>query len=364
MYSKKRKIFIQWDSTNDCNLRCSHCYHNREGEEHATHNQSNNLMTLEDAISMIDDLDDTAKRWDMLSRFQISGGEPLMRQDLYSILEHTQKLGMETRLLTNGTLITYEKAREMYKLGIRRLQISIDGNKQRHNLIRGRDFAYDLAVRGVNNCKQNGIDVTISMTALQSNKDDFEEVIKSSIQSGAKYVGTQSYVPNPELGVKDPEFLNFNDIYNLNKKTRELEKKYGKEITILQTEVLWHLMQWDTKRKKEARDNDMFLSGCGAGWSGLSVLSNGIVYPCRRLPIPIGHIKEGFSTLMTDNSVLQDLRDFNKMRATMEECEHIPYCRGCRAIAYATTGDYLAKDPMCYKQLVKQEDIQPRVIRR
>jgi len=361
---KKRKIFIQWDSTNNCNLKCSHCYHNREGEEHATHNQGKDLMSLEEVVSMIDDLNNTSKRWKMLPRFQISGGEPLMREDLPAILEYTKKLGIETRILTNGTLITHKKANELYRLGVRRLQISIDGSRKRHNLIRGRDFAYDLAIRGVKNCAQNKIDVTISMTALQSNKDDFDDVIKNAIRAGAKYVGTQSYVPSLELGINDPEFLDCRALYELNKKTRELEKKYGNEIKILQTEVLWHLMQWDTKRKKEARNKDMFLSGCGAGWSGLSVLSDGTVYPCRRLPIPIGNIKEGFSSLMVNNPILQDLRDFDKMRKNADGCIHIPYCRGCRAIAYATTGDYLAKDPMCYEKLVKPEDIQPRVIRR
>ncbi len=359
-----RKIFIQWDSTNDCNLRCSHCYHNREGEEHSSHKQGLNAMSLEDVILMINDLNETAKRWSMKPRFQISGGEPLMRKDLYSILEYTKNLKMEVRILTNGTLITEEKARDFYELGIRRLQISLDGNKKRHNLIRGQPFAYDLAIQGIKNCAINNIEVTVSMTALKSNIQDFEDVIINSIKAGAKYVGTKSYVPNPLLGVNDPEFLDCEDLYLLYKKTRDLEQKYSKKINVLQTEVLWHLMQWDTKIKKEAREKDLFLSGCGAGFSGLSVLSDGTVYPCRRLPLSIGNIKEGFANLMLNNPILKDLRDFEKMRAKMDNCQHIPYCRGCRAIAYATTGDYMAKDPMCYKELVTPKDIQPRVIRR
>lgn len=359
-----RKIFIQWDSTNDCNLGCSHCYHNREGEEHKNHVQGENIMNFEEVISMIDDLDETGRRWGMLPRFQISGGEPMKRKDLYDILDHTNELGMETRILTNGTLITDTKANELYKRGIRRLQISIDGDKEKHNLIRGRPFAYDFAMAGIRNCSNNGIAVTVSMTAMQSNKQDLEKVIVASVQAGAKYVGTQSYVPYSDLGINDPEFLNSQELYRLNQETRRLDKKYGDKIHILQTEVLWHLMQWDTHLKQEAREKDLFLSGCGAGWSGVSVLSDGTVYPCRRLPIPIGHISEGFAKIMVENNILQDLRNFNKMREKTGGCKHIPYCRGCRAIAYATTGDYLAQDPMCYKELVKSEDIQPRVIKR
>ena len=89
-------------------------------------------------------------------------------------------------------------------------------------------------------------------------------------------------------------------------------KKYDGKINVLETEVLWQIMQWDTKLKNEARKTGKFLSGCGAGFSGLSVLSDGTVYPCRRLPIPIGHISEGIRNIMLENKVLQDLRDFDK----------------------------------------------------
>src|SRR3989338_4927268 len=134
----KRKFFIQWDSTNECNLDCTHCYHNREGEEHANHSQGQNLMSFENVKKMIDDLDNTCKRWNFSPRLQISGGEPMLRKDLMKILEYTNSIGMETRLLTNGTLITPQKAKKLYKRGIRRLQISVDGSREIHNRIRGR----------------------------------------------------------------------------------------------------------------------------------------------------------------------------------------------------------------------------------
>lgn len=320
-------------------------------------------MNLEEVTSMIRDLDETAKRWDFQPRFQISGGEPMLREDLYKILRFTQEIGMETRILTNGTLITPKRASKLKELGINRLQISIDGNKDMHNTIRSKPWAYDLAMAGVNNCKNVKIDVTVSMTAMNSNKGDFEQVIVDSIKAGAKYVGFQSYVPDKVLGLRDPEFIGPEDTYKLFQKTRELDKLYGKKIKILQTEVLWQIMQWDTKLKQQAREEKKFLSGCGAGFSGISVLSDGTVYPCRRLPIVVGNIREGFANIMLNSKVLKDLRDFNSI---MEKgcCDNAFYCRGCRAVAYAVTGDYMAKDPMCFKHLVNSEDIAPRVIRR
>ena len=103
----KKQLFIQWDSTNDCNLRCLHCYHNIEGQEN--HRQEREeLMSLLEVKGMVDDLINTAQRWDMVPRFHISGGEPLKREDLLDILDYTQKNEVPTRLLTNGTLITPE----------------------------------------------------------------------------------------------------------------------------------------------------------------------------------------------------------------------------------------------------------------
>ena len=112
----KKQIFIQWDSTNDCNLKCLHCYHNGEGQKHHKQDKKS-LMSLIEIKDMVDDLVYTTNRWDMAPRLQISGGEPLMRKDLLEILEYTQKNKVPTRLLTNGTLITKEKAEAFKKRG-------------------------------------------------------------------------------------------------------------------------------------------------------------------------------------------------------------------------------------------------------
>src|SRR3989344_3209647 len=352
----QRRLFIQWDSTNDCNLRCKHCYHNREGEEHATHKQEESkLMNYNEVQGMINDLADTAKRWNFKPQFNISGGEPLMREDLMQILEYTKSLNVETRLLTNGTLLNEKNCNDIYARGVERLQVSLDGNKEMHNKIRKKSFAYDFALKGIENASKQGILVNVSMTVMQSNKDCLEDVIKNSQVAGAKIVGFQSYVPNIALGLNDPEYVNAKETYEIYEKIRELRMKYNGQIKVLENEVLWQMMQWDTKLKQEARATGKFLSGCGAGFSGVSVLSDGTVYPCRRLPIPIGKISEGLSNIIIENEVLKNLRSF-KFLCNNGCCEDVPYCRGCRAVAYAVTGDYMAKDPMCFKMMVKPEE--------
>lgn len=351
----KKQLFIQWDSTNDCNLRCRHCYHNKEGNQNHSQ-EKKNLMNLIEFQNMIDDLVQTSDRWDMSPRLHISGGEPLMRKDLLDILEYTQQNKVITKLLTNGTLITKEKARQIKSRGVNRVQISIDGDKERHNFVRQKKYAFDKAMEGISNCRDAGIGVTISFTAMQSNKEYIEQAIKDSIEAGAEMFGIQSYVPNPELGMKDPEFIDAKGLYEIYQTQRELDKKYGDKINLLETEVLWNLMHYDDFLMQASRKEGKYLGGCGAGFSGISVLSNGKVYPCRRLPIEIGHISEGLVNLITEKEIMQNLRDFQKMTKNTG-CGYVTHCKGCRAIAYATTGDYMAKDPMCFKDLVKSTDL-------
>ena len=181
---------------------------------------------------MQDDIDNTLKLVkrivtrtnSKINEIVLSGGEPLMRRDLFDILDYTKEKNVSTRLLTNGTLITLKKAKELEKRGIKRLQISIDGNKIIHNNIRQRAYAFDRAMQGITNSREAGIGVTISFTAMQSNKNYIEQAIKDSIEAGAEMFGIQSYVPNPKMGAKDPEFIDSKGLYEIYCFQRELDK--------------------------------------------------------------------------------------------------------------------------------------------
>jgi radical SAM protein with 4Fe4S-binding SPASM domain len=308
-------------------------------------------MNLEEVKIMLKDLKDTSERWDMIPRISISGGEPLKRTDLLEILNYAYENKIITALLTNGTLLTPKKAKEVYDAGVRRLQISIDGKKETHNRIRARPFAYDKALEGIVNASTLGIDVTVSMTLMQSNKEEFENVIQSAIKTGAKKVGFKTYVPDKKLGANDPEYVDAEGAFFAFKNTGKLIEKYSDQITVLTSDVLWQIVEPSSSAKEVAINENKYLTGCSAGYRALSVLSNGTVYPCRRLPIPMGNIKEGIANLILDNEVMQELRNLNKMKINAS-CDKVSHCRGCRAVAYAVTGNFMAKDPMCFKHFL------------
>ena len=344
----KRHLYLQWDSTNNCNLRCLHCYH-------PTHIQNENLMGLEEVKDMLDDLSYTAKRWDMVPRISISGGEPLIREDLLDILGYANEKEILTAILTNGTLLTPKKANQIFEAGVRRVQVSIDGKKDIHNRIRRKSFAYEKALEGIVNASRTGIDVTVSMTLMQSNINDFEDVVRAAINTGAKKVGFKTYVPNKNLGAADPEYVSSRETFLAFMGAGELMEKYKGKIMVLNSDVLWQIVGKTDPFKKAAIEEDKYLTGCSAGYRALSVLSDGTVYPCRRLPIKIGNINEKIVNLIIDSEVMQNLRNLDKMKKN-SLCDMVAHCRGCRAVAYAVTGDYMAKDPMCFKDFMNKND--------
>jgi len=344
----KRHFYLQWDSTNNCNLRCKHCYHGREDSPE----QEKNSMTLDEVKLMIDDLEGTSERWGMRPRIGISGGECILREDLYDILEYTHQKKIITNLLTNGTLLTPKKSEEIKKRGVNSLQISIDGTRETHNRIRQKEYAFDRAIEGIRNATNAKIGVVVAMTATKENEHEFEEVIKISYQAGANKVTFKTYVPSLDLGEQDPLYLNASEIHRLISHTTELTKKYKGQIQVLHSDVLFQILEPENPLIEQAKEEDKFLWGCSAGFRSLSVLSDGSVYPCRRLPIYIGHINEGISKIVLENEVMKNLRDLERMKANTL-CDKVSHCRGCRAVAYAVTKDYMAKDPMCFKELIE-----------
>lgn len=347
----KRHFYLQWDSTDNCNLRCGHCYHGDED----SHEQIKQIMTLEESLLMIDDLKETSEKWNMIPRIAISGGECFLRPDLYQILDYTKEKNIITNLLTNGTLIDETRAKDVKARGINTIQISLDGDRETHNRIRRKFYAYDSALKGIRNATNAGIDVVVSMTATKENRDQFEDVVKTAQEYGAKRVAIKTYVPSLELGKNDPLYLDAREIYQVIKNANQLTEKFKGKIDVLHSDVLWQILEPNNEMIEQAKKENKFLWGCSAGYRTLSVLSDGDVYSCRRLPISIGHISEGIEKLVLDSEVMQNLRDMNKMRENTG-CDKVVHCRGCRGIAYAITGDYMAKDPMCYKDLVENNE--------
>lgn len=336
-------FFVQWHITERCNLSCRHCYQtgNRMKE-----------MSLEEIKTATAEISDTLIDWqktydiDISPSVNITGGEPFLRRDLYHIIDLMGRSGFDIYILTNGTLIDKDVAYTLYNLGVKGVQVSMEGPEHIHDSIRGRG-SFSAALNGTMNLLEAGLEVTLNVTLSSVNADYFLNMIEIACKTGVQRLGFSRLVSSGRgRGLADkrlsPEEVRriYNDIFSL--KVNNLKIVTGDPLAL-------QLNQSDS-----LYEGNIPVGGCAAGISGITILSDGTMTPCRRLPIPIGNIKEdSFRDVWVTSKVLGLLRDKAKYKGKCRSCKRWASCRGCRAIAYANSeiegkGDFLAEDPQCF----------------
>jgi radical SAM protein with 4Fe4S-binding SPASM domain len=338
-------FFIQWHLTERCNLRCKHCY--QTGEKQVE-------MSFPGVRDVIREIDDTLKTWksvyeiDFSPSVNISGGEPLLREDLYRVVEEFCSRDFEIFLLTNGTLIDRKTAEKLTRSGIRGVQVSIEGTENIHDSIRG-TRSFSASMRGVQHLLNAGMEVTLNATLSRLNADSFMNMIRLSSELGVQNLGFSRLVPSGRGKGMIKEMLKTEDVSSLYKKIFS-QKTNGLAI------VTGDPVASESRKSKDHSDDtgDIPSGGCAAGLSGLTILPDGTLVPCRRLPVPIGNIrKDSLREVWAASEILNALRDRSRYKGKCGSCRQWSRCRGCRAIAYAYSvaggkGDLLAEDPQCF----------------
>jgi len=337
-------FFIQWHLTDRCNLSCRHCY--QEG-------LFSREMPLSGIRLVIREIGEMIKAWadtyeiSFSPSFNVTGGEPFLRKDLFEILETMGRKGFDLYLLSNGILIDRAKAGHLARLPVKGVQISLEGPEGIHESIRGRG-SFSASLKGISHLIAEGINVTINMTLSELNAGTLSEMVALTKSLGVKRLGFSRLVPSG----KGADLL-----------SQTLPKERVKELyqKLLSTKIDGlQIITGDPV----ASQMDHFslgedlgavpLGGCAAGVSGLTILPDGTVLPCRRLPVPIGHVtRDSLRELWVSSPVLEALRDKNRYQGKCGQCKRWAACRGCRAIAYAYSQskgekDFLAEDPQCF----------------
>jgi MoaA/NifB/PqqE/SkfB family radical SAM enzyme len=337
------EFFVQWHLTERCNLRCRHCYQTGTVTEE---------MSLPEIKETIGEIEDMLNAWSenygiIFSRsFSITGGEPFLHEDIFEILEEIRRRGFDVDLLSNGILINREMAKLLSWLGIRGVQVSIEGPEKIHEDVRG-NGTFSTCLRGVNFLLDAGIRVTLNVTLSEINAAYFMDIVDLAYASGVQRLGFSRLVPSGMGAQLLDKML-----------TREkLGAIYG-EIFSLKTDGLDIVTGDPLASQMTVKGIDQSgpvpVGGCAAGISGFTILPDGTITPCRRLPIPIGNVrKDDLRELWAASPVLLSLRDKSMFKGKCGGCKRWAGCRGCRAIAYAYSrsgGDnnFLGEDPQCF----------------
>ncbi len=341
---------VFWETTSSCNLKCKHC------RASAIEQRNKDELNYEQCRHFLYSVSSFAKPVIVLS-----GGEPLVREDIYDIAAYGNSLGLRMVLATNGTAITPAIAKRLVQSGIQRLSISIDGaNAKTHDTFRGISGAFDSALDGLKYAQEAGLPVQINTTISQYNIKELSDIYKLAILRGACALhffllvptGCGKEMPKSELISSEDYEQVLNWIY------------YTSKVSPIQLKATcaphyFRVMYQNasTKMTKETSENQGFESmtrGCLAGISVCFISHKGDVYPCGYFPLRAGNIHEQpIRSIWEKSELFEQLRDYSLLKGKCGMCEFVRVCGGCRARAYAEKGDYLEEEPNCAYQPIK-----------
>lgn len=337
--------WIAWETTRRCNLSCVHCRSSSELEAKAHPD-----FTLEQAKGVLDQISAYANPVMVLS-----GGEPLMRDDIFDIARYGTEKGLRMCLATNGTLVTEETCREIKDSGIKMVSLSIDGAKaETHDNFRNQIGAFDGTMNAIRLFNENDIPFLVNSSFTLRNREEIPDIYRLVKSLGAKAWYMFMIVPTGR-GEDIMEELIPTEVYD-----EILEWHY--EVEKLEDELLMrptcapHYYRMVMQKAKESggfeRRSLQFSTGgskgCLAGQLICLIDVDGEILPCSYFPKSAGNIfNQPFKQIWEEAELLKSLRDFKSYKGNCGKCEYVSVCGGCRARAYAMTGDYLGQEPFC-----------------
>ena len=333
---------IAWELTNACNLACIHC------RASAIKEPAPGELSTAEAKHFVDEL------LEYKPIIILTGGEPLLRSDVFDIAQYASGHGLRVVLATNGTLLTSDIVRHLKEVGIQRVSISIDGStKKTHDVFRGEPGAFDGAMRGIEMLKNEGISFQINTTITKRNLTQISNIYDLALELGASALHIFLLVPTGRGEEIESEEIPPEEY------ERVLNWFYDKSRTSpiqLKATCAPHYFRIMRQRARaegikitrETHGFEAMTKGCLGGSGFCFVSSTGNVYPCGYLPALAGNIRQKpFKMIWEKSKVFNDLRDPGMLKGKCGDCEYRAVCGGCRARAYASTGDYLEEEPYC-----------------
>ena len=338
--------WVAWEITRRCNLHCVHCRSSSEIEV-----KGHPDFSTSEGIRIIDDIASFAKPVVVLS-----GGEPLLREDVFDLASYGTKKGLRMCLATNGTLVTPEVCASIRDAGIRMVSLSLDGSTAEiHDNFRQQPGAFDGTVNAARLFREHGIDFLINSSFTKRNQDDIANVYRLAKDLGATAWYMFMIVPTGRGEDILEELISPEDYEALLEWHYEMEKKEDDLLVRPTCAPHYYRVRLQKAREQGERVEHRSLKfstggakGCLAGQLIVLIDVDGNVLPCSYFPLPAGNIREQSMKDIWENSPLfRQLRDYSSYKGSCGSCEYVRVCGGCRARAYAVSGDYLAEEPFC-----------------
>lgn len=323
-----------WETTAACNLRCRHC---RRGEARAT--AAPGELTTGEAREFIRGVASWSR-----PLLVLSGGEPLTRGDIVGLAAYASACGMPVALATNGTLAEPGIAAALKRAGVRRVGVSLDGiSPQTHDRVRGVAGAFEGALRGVRIFRDAGLATQVNMTVCRGNLGEIVGVFRLAAREGAAAVHLFVLVPvGCGLALARDEALSAAQQRGLFEWFHAHAGSFGPEAR------LTCAPQYIRMASSRGPTPNAAGSGCLCGRSVCFVSHGGEVFPCGYLPVSAGTVRPaGLRAIWDGSPLFRGLREPEGLGAPCGACRFRDACGGCRARAYAETGDPFAGETDC-----------------
>jgi len=342
LFGKKRPFQVSFQTTTACNLDCLYCY------AEAGEKRDNELNTQE-AKHLFKDL----KKMGVYV-LVLTGGEPLLRPDLDELIQFCAREGLHCSLATNGLLLTRDRALKLKELGLNRFHFSLDGsNEEINSRFRKKGFFAGI-LRGLDSAVSTRLPVSVQTMITRNNIDDLENIGKLLLENNVSVWRMQFIVPCGR-GIA----LSLQERFNREETLRLIEKVYVlSERNKGRIKIDFHALQaYKVFLYKKAKFNlwqRLILrlkGGCGAiEGTVIYINSDGSVRPCPHFPFELPGVnvkRHSVIDIYRNNPILRSLREKNNLKGACRECKYLFCCGGCRAKAFALTGDFFAADTSC-----------------
>lgn len=341
---------VVWNCTGSCNLKCRHCYSSSENKKY------DGELTTKEAKSFIDGLGEFR-----VPVLLFSGGEPLVREDLFELAEHACRHNIRCTISTNGTLIDKACAEKLKKAGVGYVGISLDGIGSQHDAFRGVNGSFDKALTGIRNCLEAGQKVGLRFTINRHNYGQLPDIFRLIAEEKIPRVCFYHLVYSGRGSVMVGEDITHDETRSAMELIMEKAVEWGPGVEILTVDNhadAVYLYLWAEKKYPHLADRIWKLiktnGGNRSGMAFGNVDFRGNVHPDQfTYQHTFGNVKERpFSDIWKDDSdpVLSGLKDRKSLlKGRCRQCKWLDLCNGnFRSRAEAVTGDFWTSDPACY----------------
>jgi len=334
----EEQFYIQWHMTNLCNLHCQHCYQDDFS--------GRNDLDWTGLEKVCDHLLSTMEEWGKTACIHLTGGEPLLKPDLFPLLAHLDRHPMveELGLITNGLSVDRGMMKRLSDVSkLKKMKISLDGGDAETNDSIRQNGAFHKVMQNLRLVQETErFEILFMVTVMKRNFRSLPSLLKLCQNMGVDGLIIERFIPLGRGRKRMGEVLS----------KVEWKEMVGMLLDFISTEEAESsLLPYQAFQISFNEGTPELLGApCVIGVDGLCVMPEGNVYPCRRFPVSIGNLLETpLSEIWEKSEILQRLRKKENLKGKCRSC-HVTDCRGCRSLAFALTGDYLEEDPHCSYQ--------------